>query len=508
MGKPTGFLEYNRELPQKREVTTRKQDFKEIEVDMSPDKVQTQAARCMDCGTPFCHSGCPLGNIIPEFNDAVWESNWQQAYEILSSTNNFPEFTGRICPAPCEASCVLGINKPPVTIEYIEKSIVEQAYKNGWVKPKEIKYRTGKTVAVVGSGPAGLAAADQLNKAGHTVTVLERADQIGGLLRYGIPDFKLDKSVIDRRLAVMEAEGITFRTGVDVGKDLSAEELLEGYDLVLLCGGSTVPREISIPGWKEYLGRGVFPAMEFLSQQNKRVAGIDPVVDHRGVAYQNGQLWATDRHVVVIGGGDTGSDCVGTSNRHKAASVTQVEVMPMPDIDDKKEPFFAKRHNTTPWPLWPLTKRTSTSHEEGCERHWSINVKEFMGDGQQLTHLKIADIAYELRNGRMERADKNERVIPCDLALIAAGFVHPQHEGLINTLRKKGLTLDERGNVKANNYQTDIEHVFVAGDMRRGQSLVVWAISEGREAARAADTWLTGSSVLEAKAVSMFAVAE
>lgn len=506
MGKPTGFLEYNRELPSKRDVTLRVQDYKEIEVEISPDKTQLQAARCMDCGTPFCHNGCPLGNIIPEFNDAVWESNWLQAYEILASTNNFPEFTGRICPAPCESSCVLGINKPPVTIEYIEKSIIEQAYKNGWVKPKEIKNRTGKTVAIVGSGPAGLAAADQLNKAGHTITVFERADQIGGLLRYGIPDFKLDKSVIDRRIEVMKVEGISFKTNVNVGITITAEELIENFDLVVLCGGSTVPRPIQIKGWNEYLGKGLYPAMEFLSQQNKRVAGIELNQDHQGNAYQNGNIWATDKNVVVIGGGDTGSDCVGTSNRHKAASITQVEVLPMPEIDDKKDPYFKKRHTSTPWPNWPLTKRTSTSHEEGCERHWSINVKEFIGDGTKLTHLAISDIAYELKNGKMERADKNERIIPCELALIAAGFLHPQHDGLLNDLKKKGLQYDDRGNVKAKNYQTEIENVFVAGDMRRGQSLVVWAISEGREAARAADAWLMGSTKLEAKAASMFAV--
>ena len=399
------------------------------------------------------------------------------------------------------SSCVLGINKPPVTIEYIEKSIVEQAFKNGWIKPKNIKNRTGKKIAVIGSGPAGLAAADQLNKAGHTVTVLERADQIGGLLRYGIPDFKLDKSVIDRRLNVLKAEGIVFEVNSNVGENISVASLNENFDLVLLAGGSTVPREINIEGWNAYFGKGIHPAMEFLSQQNKRVANIDRQNDHKGASYANGEILATDKHVVIIGGGDTGSDCVGTSNRHLAKHITQMEVMPMPNIDDKKTPYFKQRDTNSPWPNWPLTKRTSTSHEEGCDRLWSVNIKEFIGDGQKLTSLKVADIAIEIVNGKAERVDKNERIIPADLILTAAGFLHPQHEGLINQL---GLELDERGNVKANNYQTSKPNIFVAGDMRRGQSLVVWAISEGREAARAADAFLMGESKLEAKAVSMF----
>jgi glutamate synthase (NADPH) small chain len=534
VGKPTGFLEYNRELPQKRDVASRKQDYKEIEVDMSPDKVQTQAARCMDCGTPFCHNGCPLGNIIPEFNDAVWESNWEQAFQILSSTNNFPEFTGRICPAPCEASCVLGINKPPVTIEYIEKSIVEQAYKNGWAKPQPPLFRSGKQVAVVGGGPAGLAAADQLNKAGHSVTVFERADKVGGLLRYGIPDFKLDKSVIDRRVSLMEQEGVTIKTNVYVGNDINASSMLDQFDAILLSGGSTVARGITrdffgkeVIGWDTYLGKGVHFAMEFLSQQNKRVAGVDLVKDHKGETYHNGSLLATDKNIVVIGGGDTGSDCIGTSNRHGAKSIMQVEVMPQPAIDDKKEPYFQKRDTSTPWPMWPLTKRTSTSHEEGCERFWSINIKEFIGDGEKLTHIRLSDIAFEVIEGKVQKVEKNERVVPADMALIAAGFLHPQHEGLLDQFqdillevkldeqvmvemtgyeaeKPKKSMFDERGNVKARNYATDLGKVFAAGDMRRGQSLVVWAIHEGREAARAIDVALMGASHLEAKAVSMF----
>lgn len=495
MGKPTGFLEFTRELPKKRDPQQRIHDYKEIELPHSEKDSQRQAARCMDCGTPFCHSGCPLGNIIPEFNDAVYEQNWAYAYEILSSTNNFPEFTGRICPAPCEASCVLGINKPPVAIEFIEKSIAEAAFEHGYITPKPPKERTGKQVAVVGSGPAGLAAAAQLNKAGHTVTLLERADQIGGLLRYGIPDFKLEKWTIDRRLSVMEAEGITFKTGVNVGVDLKANDLLNDFDLVMLTGGSTVPRDLPIPGRNL---KGIYPAMEFLSQQNKRNAKLPVVVDHQGEKYGDGELLATGKNVVVIGGGDTGSDCVGTSNRHGATSITQIELMPMPPKD---------RAENTPWPNWPMMLRTSSSHEEGCDRHWSINTKEFIGDENgNLKALRIVDLTWKHENGRMQMVELpgSERDIPCELALLAAGFLHPQHNGLLDDL---GLEYDERGNVKATNYQTTTNpKVFAAGDMRRGQSLVVWAISEGREAARAADLYLMGESMLEAKAVSMIAV--
>ena len=496
MGKPTGFLEFARELPKKRDVTARVHDYKEIEQPFAEADSQKQAARCMDCGTPFCHSGCPLGNIIPEFNDAVYEQNWEYAWEILSTTNNFPEFTGRICPAPCESSCVLGINKPPVAIEFVEKSIAEVAFAKGYIKPLPPIKRTGKTVAVVGSGPAGLAAAAQLNKAGHTVTVFERADQIGGLLRYGIPDFKLEKWTIDRRLTVMEAEGITFRPGVNVGVDVKAKDLLADFDLIMLTGGSTVPRDLPIPG-REL--KGVYPAMEFLSQQNKRVAGREVKVDHQGAPYANGELSATGKNVVVIGGGDTGSDCVGTSNRHGAASVTQIELMPMPPKE---------RADSTPWPHWPMMLRTSTSHEEGCERHWSINTKAFIGDENgNLKALRLVDLEWKNENGRMQMVEKpdTERDVPCQLALLAAGFLHPQHEGLLSDLN---LERDERGNVKTHNYQTvSNPNVFAAGDMRRGQSLVVWAISEGREAARAADIYLMGESMLEAKAVSMLATA-
>ena len=492
MGKPTGFLEFTRELPKKRDPQQRIHDYKEIDVPFSEQDSGRQAARCMDCGTPFCHSGCPLGNIIPEFNDAVYEQNWAYAYEILASTNNFPEFTGRICPAPCEASCVLGINKPPVAIEFIEKSIAEVAFEKGYVRANPPKVRTGKQVAVVGSGPAGLAAAAQLNKAGHTVTLFERADQIGGLLRYGIPDFKLEKWTIDRRLAVMEAEGVQFKTGVNVGVDVKAADLMEQFDLVMLTGGSTVPRDLPIPGRDL---KGVYPAMEFLSQQNKRNANRPVQVDHQGVPYGDGDLWATGKNVVVIGGGDTGSDCVGTSNRHGAASVTQIELMPMPPKD---------RAANTPWPNWPMMLRTSTSHEEGCERQWSINTKAFIGDENgNLKALRLVDLTWQNEGGKMQMIELpgSERDVPCELALLAAGFLHPQHNGLLDDL---GLEYDERGNVKTTNYQTTTNpKVFAAGDMRRGQSLVVWAISEGREAARAADCYLMGETILEAKAVSM-----
>ncbi|MBO0933122.1 glutamate synthase subunit beta [Fibrella aquatilis] len=496
MGKPTGFLEFTRELPKKRDAAERVHDYKEIEQPYSEDITQKQAARCMDCGTPFCHSGCPLGNIIPEFNDAVYEQNWQYAWEILSSTNNFPEFTGRICPAPCESACVLGINKPPVAIEFIEKSIAEVAFERGYVTPQPPLKRTGKTVAVVGSGPAGMAAATQLNKAGHTVTLFERADQIGGLLRYGIPDFKLEKWTIDRRLTVMEAEGITFRTGVNVGVDIKAKDLLADFDLVMLTGGSTVPRDLPIPGRDL---KGIYPAMEFLSQQNKRNADRPVSVDHRGAPYANGELLATGKNVFVIGGGDTGSDCVGTSNRHGAASITQIELMPMPPTD---------RAASTPWPHWPMMLRTSTSHEEGCERQWSINTKAFIGDENgNLKALRLVDLEWKNEGGRMQMVEVpgSERDVPCELALLAAGFLHPQHEGLLSGL---DLERDERGNVKTIHYQTvSNPRVFAAGDMRRGQSLVVWAISEGREAARAADEYLMGESFLEAKALSMLATA-
>lgn len=496
MGKPTGFLEFTRELPKYKDAKERINEYKEIYLEFAEEKTNTQAARCMDCGVPFCHNGCPLGNIIPEFNDAVYNNDWKLASEILLSTNNFPEFTGRICPAPCESACVLGINQPPVAIEHIEKSIIEKAFHLNLVKPHIPKERTGKKVAVVGSGPAGLATAAQLNKAGHTVTIFERADRIGGLLRYGIPDFKLEKTVVERRVKLMEEEGIHFKTNTNVGVDVTIDELTKNFDAIVLSGGSTVPRDLPIPG-RQF--KGVYPAMEFLSQQNKRVSEIATEVDHQGNKYNNGDIFATGKNVIVIGGGDTGSDCVGTSNRHKAASVTQIELLAKPPEN---------RAESTPWPLWPMMLRTSSSHEEGCDRKWSILTKEFIGNEQgELTGLKIVEIEWKTVDGKpqMVEMDGTEKILPCELALLAMGFVHPQHEGLLQQLT---VELDERGNVKANNYKTNVDKIFTAGDMRRGQSLVVWAISEGRECAREVDLFLMGESQLEAKDKGVLFVGE
>lgn len=488
MGKATGFKEYNREIPAKKQPAERLKDYKEFTNFYAEEKLTEQAARCMNCGIPFCHSGCPLGNIIPEFNDAVYKENWEEAYNILSSTNNFPEFTGRICPAPCESACVLGINKPPVAIEEIEKHIIEIAYTKGYVKAKAPLIRSGKTVAVIGSGPAGMAAAAQLNKAGHQVTVFERDDKAGGLLRYGIPDFKLEKWVVERRVSVMEEEGVTFRYNTEVGKDISGEELMRSFDAVVLAGGSTVPRNLPIPG-REL--KGVHYAMEFLKQQNKRVSNIE---------FPQESIWAEGKDVIVIGGGDTGSDCVGTSNRHGATSVTQFELMPQPP---------AQRTPAMPWPTYPMVLKTSTSHEEGCQRHWGINTKEFLGDSDgNLRALKVVDVSWETdflgRPVKFQEVEGSERELPCQLAFLAMGFLHPQKEGLLDQL---GVELDARGNVKASEgaYQTSVARVFAAGDMRRGQSLVVWAISEGREAARRVDLFLSGRTALESKdAESMY----
>ena len=481
MGKPTGFLEFERSLPSKQEAKERVKHYNEFIELSTEESINTQAARCMDCGVPFCHNGCPLGNIIPEFNDAVYEKQWEDAARILLSTNNFPEFTGRICPAPCEASCVLGINKPPVAIEEIEKTIIEVAFQKGLIKPRIPSKRTGKKVAVVGSGPSGLAAAAQLNQAGHLVTVFERADEIGGLLRYGIPDFKLEKWVIERRVKLMEEEGITFRTNANVGDNVKVKELLKEFDSIVLCGGSTIPRDVPIPGRSL---KGVHFAMDFLTQQNRRVSGKQIHTE---------EILATDKHVLVIGGGDTGADCVGTSNRHGAKSVTQVELLPKPP---------AERTADMPWPNWPTILRTSTSHDEGCNRQWALFTKEFVGDAEgNLTGVKVAEMGWTAPEpGKMPKYQElpgTEKVVPCDLAFLAIGFLHPQHAGMLNEL---GVEYDERGNVKCNEkYQTSVAKVFSAGDMRRGQSLVVWAISEGREAARNVDIYLTGESKLEAK---------
>ncbi|GHN01453.1 dihydropyrimidine dehydrogenase subunit A [Cytophagales bacterium WSM2-2] len=478
MGKITGFLENNRQLPTKREVRERVKDYFEVEGAIDTSLTVKQASRCMDCGVPFCHHGCPLGNVIPEFNDAVYQQNWKLAYEILSLTNNFPEFTGRICPAPCEASCVLGINKPAVAIEYVEKTIIEKAFEEGYVKPRTPLQRSGKKVAIVGSGPAGLAAAEQLNYAGHWVTVFERSDEIGGLLRYGIPDFKLDKRILDRRLAVMNEAGIKFQTGVNVGMSVSAIELVESFDSILLCCGSTVPRDLTIPGRNL---NGVHFAMDFLTQQNKRV---------NGKKIEGEDIWATGKNVIVIGGGDTGSDCVGTSNRHGAKSVTQIEILSKPPKD---------RNESMPWPSWPIILRTSTSHEEGCERQWSVVTKEFVGDEHgNLKALKIAEIEWKKEGNTISFVEipNSEKEIPCELALLALGFLHPQHTGLLDQLK---VDYDERGNIKCHRYQTSNYKIFAAGDARRGQSLVVWAISEGREAARSVDEYLMGESLLAEK---------
>jgi len=484
MGKPTGFLEFDRELPGKRDPKSRINDFKELYLDFEDEKTKQQAARCMDCGIPFCHSGCPLGNIIPEFNDAVYHEDWELAIDILQSTNNFPEFTGRICPAPCEASCVLGINKPPVAIEHIEKMIIEKAYSLGLVKPNIPKYRTGKKVVVVGSGPAGLAAADQLNKAGHSVIVFERNDRIGGLLRYGIPDFKMEKHIIDRRLEIMKAEGIVFKTGVNVGVNQKFYSLIHEVDAVVLCGGATKPRELNIRGRKL---NGIHFAMDFLKQQNQRVAG-DVIPEEKSIS-------AKGKHVIVIGGGDTGSDCVGTSNRHGAASVTQIELLGKPP-DGRSE--------NDPWPKYPMILRTSTSHEEGVDRQWSILTKEFMSDANgNVKALKVVDIKWDIGySGKPEfkEVEGTERDLPCDLALLAIGFVHGETDDIRG---KIDVELDSRGNINTNNYQTNIPNVFAAGDMRRGQSLVVWAIAEGREAARAVDKYLMNESMLEARDESL-----
>lgn len=482
MGNPTGFIEFSRELPAKRPPQERIKDYNEFIERYSEEKLNQQAARCMDCGIPFCHHGCPLGNIIPEFNDAVYRKNWLEAYEILRSTNNFPEFTGRICPAPCESSCVLGINHPAITIEEIEKHIIEIAFDKGYVQARKPNLRTGKKIAIVGSGPAGLAAASQLNDASHSVTVFERDEAPGGLLRYGIPDFKLEKWVIDRRLRIMEEEGIVFKCNANVGYNVSVNDLLREYHAIVLAGGSTIPRDLNIPGRDS---AGVHFAMDFLKQQNKRLASEK---------IEEAAISAEGKNVVVIGGGDTGSDCVGTSNRQGAKSVTQFELLPKPP-DSRTEHM--------PWPTYPMTLKTSSSHEEGAERQWGVATKAFIGDENgNLKALKIVNLHWKFaeqgRPAHFEEVPGSEKELPCELALLAMGFVHPQHQGILQEL---GIELDDKGNVKATekSYQTNIAKIFTAGDMRRGQSLVVWAISEGRECARKVDEYLVGHSMLESK---------
>lgn len=487
MGKITGFLEFTRENPEKDPPEERVKNYKEFIHRFKPEKLNEQAARCMNCGIPFCSHGCPLGNVIPEFNDAVYKKQWADAYHILTSTNNFPEFTGRICPAPCETACVLGINQPAITIEEIEKHIIEIAFEKNIVKPRIPALRTGKKVAVVGSGPAGLAAAAQLNYAGHQVTVYERDDRPGGLLRYGIPDFKLEKWVVDRRIKVMEEEGVEFCCNANIGVNINIDDLLREYQAIVLAGGSTIPRDLNIPGRSL---KGIHYAMDFLKQQNKRNAAL---------SVSGEDILATGKNIIVIGGGDTGSDCVGTSNRQQAKSVTQFELLPQPPKE--RTPYM-------PWPTYPMILKSTSSHEEGADRKWAIATKAYIGDEQgNLKALKIVDLEWESsKEGKpakfVERIG-TEREIPCELALLAMGFVHPQHDGVLDEL---GVDLDERGNVKAleKEFKTSIPKIFAAGDMRRGQSLVVWAISEGRECARKVDEFLMGHSMLETKDASLY----
>ena len=486
MGAKEGFIQFKRETPVSRDPKERIGDYREIYEPFSGEKLNNQAARCMDCGVPFCHNGCPLGNVIPEFNDAVYNQEWGQAISILRSTNNFPEFTGRICPAPCEASCVLGINKDPVAIELIEKNIAEKAYELGLIKANPPASRTGKKVAVVGSGPAGLAAADQLNQAGHEVTLFEKDAKVGGLLRYGIPDFKLEKWVIDRRVQLMLDEGVIFSTNTEIGKTISADEVLKSFDAVVLSTGAQQPRALNIKGDKH---KGVHFAMEFLGKQNQVTSS----------EIKENPISAKGKHVIVIGGGDTGSDCIGTSNRHGAASITQLELLPKPP---------KQRNVLNPWPEWPMTLKTSSSHEEGAERMFSILTKEFTGnEAGEVTGLTLVDIEWKEKGGRMtfEEISGTERTVPCDLAFIAIGYMGPAQNGLLQAF---GAETMENSLPKSKNFQSTNPKVFLAGDMRRGQSLVVWAISEGRETAVKVDEYLMGSSALPQKDESFFQVEE
>jgi glutamate synthase (NADPH/NADH) small chain len=466
MGKIRGFLEIERGKSESRPVENRLRDYREFVLPLAEPQLRDQGARCMDCGIPFCHDGCPLGNLIPDWNDHVYHGRLQSALDALHATNNFPEVTGRVCPAPCEASCVLNLEKAPVTIKTIEKSIIDKAFEAGKVKPQPAPLRTGKRVAVVGSGPAGLAAAQQLARRGHDVTLLEKADRIGGLLRYGIPDFKMEKVIIDRRMEQMRAEGVTFKTGVDCGVDVTGDELRASYDAVVLCGGAMKPRDLTVPG-RELAG--VHFAMEFLTQQNRRVAGDEvPAAE---------AILATGKRVVVLGGGDTGSDCVGTSLRQGAAHVLSLELLPRPPDE---------RRASNPWPQWPLIYRSSSSHDEGGERDFAVMTKRLIGDNGKVTALEAVRI--EMQGGKITEVPGSEIQIPCDLVLLAMGFLGPVHTGLLEQL---GVAFDARSNVAAHNGQTSVPGVFAAGDMARGQSLVVWAIAEGRRVAAAVDAYLT-----------------
>lgn len=479
MGKPTGFKEYAREGLSHAPVADRITHYNEFS--SLPEDLATQGARCMDCGIPFCHSGCPVNNIIPDWNDLVFRGNWREAIEVLHSTNNFPEFTGRICPAPCEEACTVNLIDEPITIKNIELAIVEKAWEEDWITPQVPEHKTGKKVAIVGSGPAGLACAQQLARAGHDVVVFEKNDRIGGLMRYGIPNFKFDKKIIDRRLAQMRAEGVVFRAGVHVGVDISARELVGEFDVVVLAGGSEKPRDLPVPGRDL---KGIYFAMEFLTKNTKRILG-DDIPDSEFIS-------AEGKHVIVMGGGDTGSDCIGTANRHGAESVTQLEILPMPpEAPDK----------LLTWPNWPMKLRTSTSQEEGCERDFAVSTKRLIGKNGLVTAIECVRVKWkqdEHGKWRMSEIEGSEFELKADLILLAMGFVHPVHEGMLEEL---GVDKDGRGNVAAstdgeNAYATSIEGVFAAGDMRRGQSLVVWAIREGRQCARAVDEFLMGHTEL------------
>ncbi len=480
MGKPTGFMEFKKGYLKKEDAAVRVKHFNEFESPFSKIDAKLEGARCMECGIPFCHgdTGCPVQNYIPEWNDLIYKGHWHEALLNLHSTNNFPEFTGRLCPAPCESACTLGINDEPVSIKAMERTIIERGFSEVWVKPRMPQVLSGKKVAVIGSGPAGLAAAQQLVRAGHGVTVYEKNDRIGGLLRYGIPDFKMEKKIIDRRLSQMTAEGVEFKTNVNVGKDISAKELIDQYDAVVLAGGSEKPRDIQVPGRDL---TGIYFAMEYLVQQNKVDAG-DKI---------DSQISAHGKNVVVLGGGDTGSDCVGTANRQGAISVTQIELLPKPSVE---------RPENTPWPYWPLILRTSSSHEEGVKRLWSINTKSFKGNYKgEVTSLICSEVKFE--NGKLVDVPETELQLSAELVLIAAGFIHPEKNGLLDELIKLGLELDPRGNVKAdfgdedNAHTTSLNKVFACGDMRRGQSLVVWAIAEGRKCAAAVHKFLVEVNV-------------
>jgi glutamate synthase (NADPH/NADH) small chain len=479
MGKPTGFIEFDREKQPYRPVGERLQDWNQVMQPWPVEPLKRQASRCMDCGIPFCHQGCPLGNLIPDWNDLVYRDQWMEAIERLHATNNFPEFTGTLCPAPCEGSCVLGINEDPVTIKAVELSIIDKAWENGWIKPEPAEIKTGKTVAVVGSGPAGLAAAQQLARAGHTVTVFERDDRIGGLLRYGIPEFKMEKKQLDRRLEQMQAEGVVFKTNSHAGENLSVEELQNDFDAIVLSGGACAARDLPATG-REL--KGIHQAMEFLPMQNRLCEGDEQ---------QDNFISAKDKHVIIIGGGDTGADCLGTSNRQGCKSVHQLEIMPKPPNS---------RPEDNPWPEWPRIFRTASAHEEGVERVYAVNTKRFIDDGNgNVQALQLVNVEVKNIDGRMsfEEIEGSEEELPCDLALLAMGFLGPEKPGMLELL---GVDLDGRGNVVADaqTWMTSVDGIFAAGDMRRGQSLIVWAIAEGRSAAAGVDKYLMGNTDLPA----------